>query len=218
MLRSHGLWGCDAHTQRVPPAVFRLPRPRLARFLNRLFATDGTAWVARSATPASATPPSSERLARDVAHALLRFGVRTKLRRRAVRYRSERRPAFEVEIMDAGRCMTFVDEIGILGKDACRRRGRGVADAAACGFSLDTVPVAVWDDIIKAKGDRSWAEVNRRCGRPASHNWHPYRGRVRRETVGRLAEALDDDQLRWWASPDVRGTESSRSSRRAGRR
>ncbi len=67
----------------------------------------------------------------------------------------------------------------------------------------DTVPAAVWDDIIKAKGGRSWADVNRCCGRPASHNWHPYRGRVRRETVGRLAEALDDDQLRWWASPDV---------------
>ena len=29
-----------------PKAIFRLPRQRLARFLNRLFATDGTAWVA----------------------------------------------------------------------------------------------------------------------------------------------------------------------------
>ena len=70
-------------------------------------------------------------------------------------------------------------------------------------FTLDTVPAEAWVDVLKAKGDLSWAEVNRRCGRPSSHNWHPFRGRLRRETVARLAEALDDDQLRWWASPDV---------------
>jgi replicative DNA helicase len=65
------------------------------------------------------------------------------------------------------------------------------------------IPVQVWDDIVKAKGSLPWAEINRRCGKPASHNWHAFRGRVRRETVAMLAEALDDDQLRWWASPDV---------------
>ena len=77
------------------------------------------------------------------------------------------------------------------------------AAASAFGFSADTIPVEVWDDVIKAKGDVPWAEINRRVGRPTTHNWHPYRGRVRRETIALLAEALDDDQLRWWASPDV---------------
>ena len=177
--------------------------PRLARFLNRLFATDGTAWVSAVGYARIGYASVSERLARDVAHALLRFGVRTKLRRRAVQYRGERRTAFEVEIMDARSLQTFVDEIGILGKDDAVAAVTAIARRAAAGSTIDTVPVAVWDDIIKAKGDRSWADVNQCCGRPASYNWHPYRGRVRRETVGRLAEGLDDDQLRWWASPDV---------------
>jgi len=62
----------------------------------------------------------------------------------------------------------------------------------------------VWDDIHKAKGDLTWADVSRRCGRSPNHNWHPSRrGPLRRETVALLAEALDDDRLRWWASPDV---------------
>jgi replicative DNA helicase len=62
----------------------------------------------------------------------------------------------------------------------------------------------VWDDIEKAKGELSWAEVSRRCGRSARHNWHQVRrGPLRRETVAQLAEALNDDRLRWWASPDI---------------
>ncbi|HUV17381.1 MAG TPA: DnaB-like helicase N-terminal domain-containing protein, partial [Ilumatobacteraceae bacterium] len=46
LLRAHGMWGKGAHDKQVPDVVFRCPRPTVARFLNRLFATDGTAWVA----------------------------------------------------------------------------------------------------------------------------------------------------------------------------
>ena len=46
LLREHDMWGKDAHDKRVPDAVFRCSRTTVARFLNRLFATDGTAWVA----------------------------------------------------------------------------------------------------------------------------------------------------------------------------
>ncbi len=163
--------GCTGHTTRLPPAIFRLPRHRLTRFLDRLFATDGTSWVSRAGDARVGYASLSEGLARDVAHALLRLGVRSKVRARQVADRGERRQAFQVEIMDAD--------------------------------TIDTVPAEVWDDVMKAKGDLSWAEINRRCRRPTSHNWHPYRGRLRRETLALLAEALDDDQLRWWASPDI---------------
>ena len=204
MLRRHGLWGATAHHKFVPEAVFRLPRPGLARFLNRLFATDGTAWVARAGYARIGYSSVSERLARDVSHALTRFGIRSKLRRRSIAYAGDRRAAFEVEIMDAPSLLRFCNEIGILGKEPALARVRAVAAAAAHGYSLDTVPSAVWDDIHKAKGDLTWAEVSRRCGRSPNHNWHPSRrGPLRRETVALLAEALDDDQLRWWASPDV---------------
>ena len=67
----------------------------------------------------------------------------------------------------------------------------------------DTLPIEVWDDVMKAKGERSWADISIAAGKPRSHNWHPYRRRPRRETIGRLAELLDDDRLRWWASPAV---------------
>ena len=37
---------------------------------------------------------------------------------------------------------------------------------------IDTLPREVWDDVIKAKGERTWASINAAAGKPASHNWH----------------------------------------------
>ena len=204
VLRRHELAGKTAHHMSFPRAIFRLPRHRLARFLNRLFATHGMAWVAKSGDARVGYCSVSEQLARDVQHALTRFGIRATLRVRSVKYLEERRRAFDVEVIDAPSLLTFCDEVGIIGKQGAIDRARAVAAKAIHGDSLDTLPCEVWDDIQKARGDLSWAEVSRRCGRPSNHNWHPTRyGALRRETVAQLAEALDDDRLRWWASPDI---------------
>lgn len=77
------------------------------------------------------------------------------------------------------------------------------AVAAAFRSVPATLPLEVWDDVVKAKGDRSWADINRAAGKPASHNWHPYRRCPRRETIALLAVVLDSDVLHRWASPDV---------------
>ena len=136
-----------------------------SRFLDRLFATDGTAWVARAGYARIGYGSVSEQLARDVAHALLRFGIRTKLRERSMKYRDSRRRAFEVEIMDAPSMLTFCDEIGILGKRgggrSCpcgRRHGaaraiRSTRAGARCGTTSS-----------RRRASCQWAEINRRCG------------------------------------------------------
>jgi len=64
------------------------------------------------------------------------------------------------------------------------------SETAASSRQLpDLLPLAVWRDISKAIAD---------------DGSYPRRLRLRRDTVARLAETLDDDQLRWWASPDMR--------------
>jgi replicative DNA helicase len=204
MLRRHSCWGSTAHDKRVPAAVFTAPRPQVVRFLNRLFATDGTAWVAKAGYARIGYATVSEQLSLDVMHLLLRFGIRSKRRTRWVAYKGTRRRAFEVEIMDSASMREFCAEIGILGKDsAVERVAARVADSPANQYTIDTVPMEVWDDVVKAKGERSWASISIAAGKPRSHNWHAYRRTPRRETIARLAEVLDDDRLRWWASPAV---------------
>ena len=203
MLRAHGVWGCGAHDKRVPSAIFVSTVDVVARFLNRLFATDGSAWVARAGYARVCFGTVSEQLSLDVAHLLLRFGIRVKRRVRSIAYAGGRRRAFELEVMDAASLLAFCDRIGIVGKEAAVASVRAVAQRITPGFSIDTLPMDVWDDVVKAKGERSWADISRSAGKPSSHNWHPYRRRPRRETIGVLAEALDCDVLRRWASPEV---------------
>jgi replicative DNA helicase len=205
LLRTHGMWGKGAHDKQVPEAVFRCSKPVVARFLSRLFATDGTAWVATAGYARIGYSSVSKELVDGVAHLLRRFGLRVKLRERRITYQGGRRTAYEIEIMDAASLLTFCDEIGILGKSvavgAVRQRAEG---ALRNERAPDYVPAAVWDDIEKAKGELSWAEINRLTGRPSTHNWHQSRrGKLRRSTVAELADALDDERLRWWSSPDV---------------
>jgi replicative DNA helicase len=203
LLRHHGVWGCGAHDKRVPAAIFEAPRPTVARFLNRLFATDGSAWVATAGYARVCYGTVSERLSLDVAHLLLRFGIRAKRRERMISYRGTRRRAFEVEIMDAESLLQFCEQIGIVGKEAAVEAVAVVARRCVPSYSIDTLPLDVWDDVMKAKGQRSWAEVSRAAGKPSSHNWHPYRRKPRRETIAKLAVVFDCDVLRRWASPHI---------------
>jgi replicative DNA helicase len=66
-----------------------------------------------------------------------------------------------------------------------------------------TLPADVWDDIDKARGAVTLAELGDRSGFATLPQWYAERARVPRHVVEHLAEVLDDNQLRWWASPDV---------------
>ena len=205
LLRRHGLMGLSAHEKHVPDAIFRLPRPQVALFLSRLFATDGSAWWTDSGHGYGRISYGtvSHRLATDVQHLLLRFGICSRIRKRAIAYRGTRRPAYEVEVMAAPDIRRFAEEIGIFGKEAAVLKLVDRLAGKALQYTRDTLPSAVWAEVEKAKGSRTWAEVSRLAGRPSSHNWHPQRRLPRRETIGTLAQVLDDPHLATWASSDI---------------
>jgi replicative DNA helicase len=192
--------------RRLPAPVFTLSRPQLARFLNHLLGFMARARVSHCGVPRIQYTAASDQLSRDVFHTLIRFGIRAKLREREIGYNRGRHRIFEVEIVDPRSLLRFCDEIGIWGQEHAVAHVRTVAATAIPGCATDCVPAEAWSDVLKAldaAGGLSWEEVNRRCGRPLSHAWHVGRGRLTRDDLAELAEALDDDQLRWWASPDV---------------
>jgi replicative DNA helicase len=94
----------------VPHVIFRLPRPQLALFLNRLFATGGWASVLTTGKPRLCYRAAGERLTRHVQHLLLRFGILAALRRCG--------PEWQLEITERASIRTFLNEIGIFGKEA----------------------------------------------------------------------------------------------------
>src|SRR5690606_20283995 len=201
-LSAHDLMGKGAHGKFVPEAVFRLPRPQLALFLNRLFATDGWATVLGSGQAQVGYASVSERLARQVQHLLLRFGIVARLRQRWVRYRDARRCSWQLDITATGSLRTFVDEIGIHGKQAAVDAVASRVRHGSVRGNVDHVPSEAWKLVEQAKGDMSWAELARRTGYNDS-NSHVGKRAIPRDRLARIAMVLDDPRLAALATSDV---------------
>jgi replicative DNA helicase len=198
-----GTWGKGAAEKTVPAPVFTLRREGVALFLNRLFATDGWATVLASGQAQVGYATVSERLARQLQHLLLRFGVIASLRRRMMKYAGGRRPAWQLDVTDARSLRTFAREIGIFGKEAAVARVERALDEKRYQTSRDLVPRQIWDRIAKAKGDESWASLARRAGIAGWSNLHVGRRALSRDRLSVLARALGDAELSALAESDV---------------
>ena len=201
-LRELGLMGKGAAEKQLPAPVFTLPCAQLAHFLNRLFATDGWATVLASGQAQVGYASTSERLARQVQHLLLRFGIVAKLRQRWVKYRDARRPAWQLDITDADSLRTFCAEVGIHGKQPAVEAVQAALSGRKAHSNVDLVPAGVWRLVGQAKGTMSWAELARRCGFSES-NLHVGKRGISRPRLARMAMVLGDARLAALASSDV---------------
>ncbi|MFN9173345.1 MAG: LAGLIDADG family homing endonuclease, partial [Synechocystis sp.] len=85
-LQELGLDGKNAHTKSIPDIIFQLEKPLVALFLNRLFATDGWASILKSKQVQLGYASVSQKLAQQIQHLLLRFGILARLKKRSIQY------------------------------------------------------------------------------------------------------------------------------------
>ncbi|HET7463171.1 MAG TPA: replicative DNA helicase [Longimicrobium sp.] len=198
-----GLNGLGAREKFVPAPVFMLPREQLARFLNRLFATDGWATVLSSGQAQVGYASASERLARQVQHLLLRFSIVASLRRREVKYRDGRRTAWQIDVTDARSIGAFAAEIGIFGKEDAVERCAAAVRARRYQTNRDLIPRQVWNWIEQEKGPESWTSLARQAGIAGSTNLHVGQRSLSRDRLRAFALALDSRRLLELADSDV---------------
>jgi replicative DNA helicase len=198
-----GLWGKSAHAKHVPAVIFELPREKVALFLNRAFACDGSIYVQNGDQAAISYSTVSERLARDMQHLLLRFGIIAKLRYRTIPYRGTRRSAYELRIVRQEDIARFVDEIGIFGKERAAMKALRVSSRKRRKVNLDVVPADVWSLIERKKGARSWADIGRALGLGEHGNLHVGSRGLSRPRLKRIAEVLGDAELENLATSDI---------------
>ncbi|MGQ0548331.1 MAG: DNA repair protein RadA [Armatimonadota bacterium] len=201
-LERHGLLRCRAADKAIPLCIFRLPRAQLAIFLRTLFTGDGSVYVTQQGRVGLSYSTISRRLAEDVQHLLLRFGVITKLRTKHARVAGADYVSYELSAHGATRTQAFVSEIGILGraralaKVATHRPSRG-------STRTDTVPTGepFWNLLEQATGGISFRDISARAGvfvrkrrreRP-----------LQRATITRLAEAYPHPRLRALGCGDI---------------
>ncbi len=202
-LKTLGLWGKSAHEKTIPTPIFKLKKTQLALFLNRLFATDGWATVLASGQVQLGFATVSERLARQVQHLLLRFGIIARLKPRSIKYRESRRPAWQLDITDALSIKTFISDIGILGKEAALEAVSEALAERRYQMNRDLIPLAIWDRLLAAKREESWQSLATRAGLQGTSNIHVGKRALGRDRLFALATALEDAELQAIATSEV---------------
>jgi replicative DNA helicase len=202
-LEELGLMGKNAHQKTVPDIVFRLQRSQVALFLNRLFSTDGWATLLTSGQSQLGYCSVSEELARQVQHLLLRFGIIAALKKRSVKYKNTRRPAWQIDITDAKSIKIFISEIGIFGKEVALFKVKEALENKEYQTNRDLIPVEAWEYLALAKGDEPWAVLAKRAGIKGYSNIHVGKRALSRERFLILATALDNSWLKKLATSEV---------------
>jgi replicative DNA helicase len=202
-LAAVGLGRRWAGLRAVPPVVFRLRRDETALFLNRLFSVDGAVTLHPGGRAVVGFTASSERLARQVQHLLLRFGVLAALRPRRVPHRGTLRTAWQLEVSEPQSLRAFVEGIGMLGREETLAALGAAADLDRDRASRDLVPAGVWARIDAARGGLGWRALAARLGLDDVAALEVGRGGVSRGRLQRIADALGDAGLRDLATSDV---------------
>ncbi|MEL7316586.1 MAG: replicative DNA helicase, partial [Cyanobacteria bacterium J06559_3] len=202
-LQDLGLWGKSAHEKTIPAMIFRLERSQLALFLNRLFATDGWATVLASGQVQLGFASVSEGLVRQIQHLLLRFGIIARLKSRSVKYQNTRRPAWQLDITDTESIKTFIQDIGIFGKEAALAKAQEALSDRRYQTNRDLIPVEVWDTLRVAKGSESWQSLATRAGLKGTSNIYAGKRSLTRDRLFALATALEHPELQNIATSDV---------------
>jgi replicative DNA helicase len=189
----------------VPDAVFGLSDEQLARFLGVMYACDGHVYCSGRLAQIGYTT-ISERLARDVQHLLLRLGIVATIRtlKRPV-YDGTGKVAREIRITSQDSLRRFCELIAVPGKEEKQAEVLERLAVSPRSTNTDTLPAEIWEDVLLAKGEQSWADVSELTGRPRNHNWHvggraPSRGLVGELTTAVASPALEElcDSDIWW--------------------
>jgi DNA repair protein RadA/Sms len=203
LLDEVGLRFSKARTKAVPECVFRLPRQQLALFLKVLFTCDGSVYVNGRGTPGVSYSTISRRLAEDVQHLLLRFGLVATLRTKNGRVNGQPYTAHEVVLLGVTEVKRFLSSIGIMGRTEALARIASIEEPRGPSTHRDTIPTGAsfWSHLSTAMGDVNFAEATRRAGTKIMHR-RPERP-LCRSTVQSIVGAFPEPRLEALAYGDV---------------
>lgn len=240
-LKKYNIWNKLSYSKSVPDQIIGTSKRQIALFLSRLFATDG--WASLNYHKPNEKVDKYERysvdigycsvnkrLAMDVQHLLLRFGIIAKVSDKPVDYTRKdgsKTLAYQLHIGDKRSVLTFCDEIGIFGKEEAVAKCRELALSKENNNNRDVIPIEIWE-YIREKVDEKLVKDKKlereriksgesipRSERVSLRKWdrdgliarkeltpmYPYA--PQRDKVMRYAEFLDDNYLRSLADSDL---------------
>jgi replicative DNA helicase len=195
-LRELGLWGKLSSEKVFPDLVWRFDQTRLAEFLRVLFSCDATIYpIGPKRSARIEFTVASEHLARDVQHALVRFGIVAKLWQKTEK-------SWRVEITEPASIARYQERIGWIGK----KESRDFPIQADAHSNVGHVPKAVWHQVREAAraAGISLTELARRAGQrtPGGYNAHTNRNLPQHRLL-EYARILENPELAKLAHPNL---------------
>jgi replicative DNA helicase len=202
-LKECGMWDKLARDKFFPACVWRWSKRYIAEFIKVLMSCDGSIYATGSAGyPRIEFGVASRKLAADMQHALLRFGIITKFYRTTY-------GAWRVQVTAPEAVRRYQEEIGWIGEKATRFAGLA-RDLPKRMSNIGHPPQETWALVRAAAQAQGFSMVDlarrggetEKIGRFAGYNPHMRRS-LPQYRLARYAEALDAAQLRTLASPDI---------------
>jgi replicative DNA helicase len=195
-LRGVGLMGKLSAEKRFPDSAWRWDRARLREFVKVLMSCDGTAY-SMGGYPRIEFAVASEGLAKDMHHALVRFGIVAKLWRKRER-------CWRVEITEPKSVARYQSTIGWIGEKA----GRFTDELPLRQSNVGHLPKEIWADVRFSAEQRGMTlmELARRAGEPHSdeRGFNPHTSRRLPQTrLAAYADVMRDTALKQLASDDI---------------
>jgi len=153
----------------LPEIIFKLDRSKLRLFLNRLFATNSS--IQNSQVQLGFT---SEKLARQIQHLLLRFGIIAELQPQ-----DRHKSTWQLDITDTLSIKSLISEIGIFGKESALTEVEQTLESDLYQPSHNLIPIAEYANTYE--GDRS----------------------ITRDKLFALATALENQELQNLATSEI---------------
>tara|TARA_Y100000310_G_scaffold71983_1_gene67925 strand:- start:4742 stop:7291 length:2550 start_codon:yes stop_codon:yes gene_type:complete len=143
----------------IPEKLFNLPKNKIALLLNRMFSCDGSIYFESKRWRMSYST-SSPKMAEQVHHLLLRFGILSKTRDKLTKYDGEYLKSKEL-VLGGENIETFVQEIGFFGeKEEKQKQAMKYFSTTLRNTNIDTIPKEIW----KQYKPENWAEIGRKIG------------------------------------------------------
>ncbi len=196
---------CHPRTEKeIPTEAFLLTNEQIALLVGRMWDDDGSL-ITQGNTHHAYYATSSEKLARQVQHLLLRLGVMSSFRAQHFAYK-EGRIGYQIHVMGSEHIVNFAQTVGrhLLRADHLE------TCALICTYqredvsARDTIPLVIRKTTRQEKDAAkiTWRELNAMTS-IAPREFYPTKKGFRRQTVSRLGAFFDSPELRQQAESDL---------------
>ena len=201
-----GIWNHRSWEKRVPEALFQQPSGVIARFLRHLWATDGTMGIFGQKKPRAVISysTSSQGLAMDLQHLLLRLGIVARVLR--VPQGEKGRDIWQVIITGKPDVERFMEWVGVLEPKAGQAQAiREFYRQRGHNTNRDVLPRSVWRLIVEPARQASGL-TTRQMQAMMGHQYCGtalYKTNLSRERALRVGQIVRSEELIRLSQSDV---------------